>query len=327
MQNYLTYFNSPHWNFGENNYDFHKAIRDKLSEIALKYNIEPLFVGLFGSHVKGYHGPDSDYDFYVPYVGELADYVRAIDVDTKQIQNIEKLPAQISMKITVKEKEYDIQLNFENFPHYVNELVGSNIDFNLALHNPLMHFCNPSVIGWLKKLAETQFAVEKVRHMCLRRARRAMHQLDDVDNPSSKQTKPKPSEITDGIYRLLFASLMTNGNNASCNSFFTDDLSLLNLLAHHIDQCGSDDELESTVHWIYNTIQVGTWKEYYLLRKSSIANLIEKTSAKIQKRSSVALKNNPTNIPIAERLKLHADINKLFIELLLDHPGLVSVWK
>jgi predicted nucleotidyltransferase len=197
-----------------------QELKDKLEQIKAQYNIEPIFVGLFGSQCKGYAGPESDYDFYVPYIAPIGKYLQAVAVDTLQIEDKEKLPPQISFEISDGEKLRKIQLNFIDFPDYIRELTCANIDFNLALDNPYVIYCSKSVLDLIRYLAKVQFNLQKVKEQSLARVRREIARLKSWGNPESKGIPPLASELADGMYRILFAASTTHNENVNNRSFF-----------------------------------------------------------------------------------------------------------
>ena len=304
-----------------------QELKDKLEQIKIQYNIQPVFVGLFGSQCKGYAGSESDYDFYVPYIGPIGKYLQAVAVDTLQVEDKEKLPPQISFEITDGEKVRKIQLNFVDFPNYIRELTCANIDFNLALDNPYVIYCSKSVLDLIRYLAKVQFNLEKVKHASLSRVRKTIAELKAWGNPESKAMPPHTSEIADGMYRMLFAAGTTHSSNVHIRSFFDYPVTMTRLLEHYLSDCGLDVEIELVFSGILKDIKQGKWKDTAFGWKDRLISVLEEMHANVAAKDIVHLQGNPAGIPINERMAIYVKINSIFTELVLEAHNFKTVDK
>lgn len=304
-----------------------QELKNKLEQIKAQYNIQPIFVGLFGSQCKGYAGPESDFDFYVPYIDPIGKYLQAIAVDAPQAEEKEKLPPQISFEIYDGTKLRKIQLNFIDFPDYIRELTNANIDFNLALDNPYLIYCSTSVLGLIRYLAKVQFNLEKIKHMSLGRVRKTIGVLKSWDDPTSKAMAPNTSEIMDGMYRALFASMTTMPDNCSISCFFSQQPTIMVLLENYLNECGYDIEAARVYNDIYTDIRQGKWQETAFGWKDRIVAVLEKMHENISARNVVYLEGNPSGIPINKRMAIYVKVNKIFTDLVLEAHNFKTVDK
>lgn len=292
-----------------------EAIVKQMEKVSQTYGINPLFAGLFGSEAKGYSGPDSDIDLYVPYVGDISQYVKAISIDTMQIEGELRLPPQETVVFTNSlGKEHSVQFNYESFDHYVQELTRSNLDFRMSLDNILWKKPEmDQLIDLLHTLAAGYFDPEKVKHTTLSRASKALNQLKKLEVVN-------PSEITDGFYRLLYAINLVEGDCASIadhNHTRTYRYLLSNYLRIHSNDC----DVRAVGEAILGDIGNGLWREYYAKHTPALISVMERliSEYKVRPAQSVSStdKSQPINRTIAGRFVLASEINKAFVQLLM----------
>ena len=289
------------------------AADNKLKEVAHQYVITPVFVGIFGSRAKVYDGPESDFDLYVPYIGKLSQYVRAIEADTRQIEGEDILPPQITIEVVHERKTVSVQLNFVSLDHYIQELNRSNIDFRMALDNMLVRYCSMPVYCVLKVAAQTAIDLEKIKQMCIGRASKTVALMK-----SGKAIKH--SEITDGLYRLLYAAITTNVK-AFQHIYTNRTPSMAQLLDAYLTNFGGDENTRTTVEALLTTIRSGQWKDgdYCDVLSAAIIDTIERVIPLIKERPIMIPENFKYDIEqgIAARMKMISTINTMFIDLLM----------
>lgn len=290
------------------------AVDNALRDIAHQYAITPLFAGMFGSRPKGYDGPESDFDLYVPYIGQFAQYLRVLDVDTRQLEGKDILPPQITIQVVHKNKPINVQLNFVSFDHYIQELTRNNIDFRMSLDNVLVRYCSQSAITLLKISAHTYVDLENIKHKCLGRASKTVALMK-----SGKAIKH--SEVTDGLYRLLYAAVTMN-NTAIKHIYHNRTPTLANLLDAYMLHVERDQQTKTAVEALLATIRAGQWKQEGFTDVLSLAviDALERVIANIKERP-IAIPEQfklDTNKRIEAQMSAAGQLNKMFVELMLE---------
>lgn len=298
-----------------NTMTLNEVIVKQMEKVSQTYGINPLFAGLFGSEAKGYSGPDSDIDLYVPYVGDISQYVKALDIDTTQIEGELRLPPQETVVFTdTLGKEHSVQFNYESFDHYVQELTRSNLDFRLALDNILWKKPeSDQLIDLLHDIAATYFDPERVKHSTLSRTSKALNQLKKLEVIN-------PSEITDGFYRLFYAINLVEGDCLSIanhNHTHTYQRLLSSYLSNHPD----DQEVKTLGEAIRADIADGLWRGHYVKHAQSLISVMERLIPEYKVRLAQSIsstdKSQPINRTIVGRFILASEINNAFIQLLM----------
>lgn len=295
--------------------NFNIALREQLKvkvmEIAVKYNITPIMAGLYGSRAKGCAGPQSDFDFYVPYVGQVKDYVKALDVNTKQVHAEETLPAQLTFMMLVENIEYKVQLNFEDYPHFVSELSKNNIDFQLAVYNEFGIYAHPESISLFKELIACKLSLLNIKHHSIDRVRKVLHQLQENNK------RVKPSEVMDGLYRLFMAASAISPVN-NCALLDKHDRTLLGLFKSYRAVLYTSPDTTEVVKGILLDVISGKWKDSCGTWSNALITLFSSSMSTMQSLPTPNQKKK--NYSPTETLVLYDKINTEFIKILLQQP-------
>jgi predicted nucleotidyltransferase len=291
--------------------------RHELMHVAHFYGITPVFVGLFGSRAKGYHGPESDFDLYVPYVGKLGQYVRALDLDTRQVEGEPILPPQITIEVPgANNKTLSIQLNFMSLDHYIQELGRNNVDFRIALDNILLTYCDSSFTNLLHELAAVNVDLENIKNKALGRASKTAAMLRKVEGAQIKGPKIKPSEITDGIYRLLLAAGAVTGL-AMPYLFCNYTPNFHSLRQNYLTNVEMDEQSNQTMMGIWMDIKSGAWKDTYEKWGPQVVELIDKLIPIIKAMPVTKAPPGFRETGIETQFAIASKINKAYQELVL----------
>jgi predicted nucleotidyltransferase len=295
------------------------AAEEQLKEVAHRYGITPVFVGMFGSRAKGYSGPKSDFDLYVPYIGKLSQYIRALDMDTSQVDGEEILPPQITVEVVGNDNQaYSVQLNFVSLDHYIQELNRCNVDFRIALDNILLTYCERSFIDLLDDLATANADLENLKHKALGRASKTAAMLRPLKpGDIRKGPKLKPSEVTDGIYRLLLAAATVNENVAPC-FFYNHTQTLASFLLNYNRGFDRDEMTSALVANILGDISRGVWPETFESWGPAVAEMIDRLIPLIKARDILDWgKMGFIEVDMEGQFKLASRINKAYRDLVL----------
>lgn len=287
------------------------AADQEVTRVAHHYGITPVFAGVFGSRAKGYNGPQSDFDLYIPYVGKLGQYVRALDIDTSQIDGEPVLPPQITVEvIPLDGRTYSVQLNFVSLDHFIQELTRNNIDFRIALDNILLTYCNKAFIDQLGWLTTIHTDLENIKNKALGRASKTAALLKRSD-----LGRIKPSEVTDGIYRLLLAAA-TVTDVAIPQFFYFRTLTIEYLLSNYIAKIDRQDVLaKGILEGILSDIERGVWKHSYVQWAPNVILLIDRLIPVIKELPTT--RNTLVDCSMAAHFSMVSSINKAYQELVL----------
>lgn len=289
---------------------FLQALDEKFKEIDAQYNVSCMFAGLFGSRAKGYSGPKSDFDFYVPYVGSIYQCFKAIDVDTREIDGEPVIPAQVTFEINEGDKPHTVQLNFVPYSHFVSQLGNSNVDFRIALNHITIYKCSSDIIRLFFAFAQSSFDAEKVKFMCLGRAKKTARQIIEGDDLV-------PSEVLDSLYRLFLAARMTNPTNAIKSN--RASMALTDLVDEYFDIYGHNGSLRDMMDLLRYEVSSGKWPENIGDWKQAIALTIEQTIPLIKERPFVSFYSTAhSEKSIHNRLQLVKLINDAQVNLVLE---------
>jgi predicted nucleotidyltransferase len=315
--------------------DWHiSQVKNRLEKIAKQYGITLLFAGLFGSRAKGYACPESDYDFYVVYHGPLKQYVKVINYDTRQFNEEDVLPPQISFDaecltnlslgeaamnicpgappemavVTGIIKKTRIQLNFLSFDFFVQEVGRSNLDFRIALGNIKLAWCDETLINSIRLFSKTSFDPEKYKHTGYGRAAKAVTLLKNRDDV-------RHSEVSDGLYRLFMAWAATTGRMIP-RLKQNDTLTLTELIDSYMEDAPDDDEVRQ-LYCVLELIVSGNWSIVFLQHSGTIISVIDRLIPAVKARNVIYNPEDTSELGRKIKFEIITKINNDFIALLL----------
>lgn len=302
--------------FGEPFYD---SVRRAIQGHGERYQIRPVYAGVFGSQAKGCAGPFSDIDLYVVYLGPVRQYAKLLDVDTKQVAEEDRLPPQITLPSVYRGEERltedhpPVQLNFVSLDFFVREIGKNNLDFRIGQDNLIIDFMGyDSLIRQIDTFAASTFDPEKVRHTCAGRARRVMHSLRDLVDPD-----PRPSELVDALYRLFLAWAVTNTRFIS-KLVLNQTLTLAELMDGYLEDVGEDKDVAFMRRNLIPHLHDGLFRNAHPYWHNSIIEVIGRIEPLIMSRKTFVVPAHLAERGIEHYLKQADALNVRFAEMLLE---------
>lgn len=292
------------------------AVSNELNRICVRYNIRPIFAGLFGSRAKGYESLNSDYDFYVPYVDKVEHYLKAINVDTAQIEGIESVPPQITVEVMRNNKPVNVQINLVPLKHFLNEIGGNNIDFRMALDNTAVRYCDQAAMTSFHKLAAVYLDQEKIKHSAIGRAAKVVTVL-------KRGTNIVKSEISDGVYRLLVARAMSNEKAVSA-LYYNQTQTFEDLLALYSGRFETPaatvkDSFYLMCDMVLKCLDVGDFDTVLANQdtREIMVAVIEQAIRDIKLEKNAQLPATATPNTVEARLSIVSQVNKIYAHIVL----------
>lgn len=294
----------------------HNSVEAHLRVVAGQYNICPLFAGLFGSRAKDYAGPGSDWDLYVVYQGPLMQYAKLLNAETHQQRGEEALPPQISYE--TRDEAVRIQLNFVSVDFFAQELGRNNLDFRMALDNCTWARGGDEqesslLVTIFMELAEwvsLTYSAEKIKHTGLGRAAKVIKALKEGQ-------EVRPSELTDGLYRLFSAWAVTQPQllpeYVHNRTQTLEDLMRWYLNLENI----KDRQVGKLYNCLLPRLRSGDWLEELETWKSEILHTMERLMPIISARPGQMPVALPAASMVEKRLQVANRLNEHFVKSLL----------